>query len=138
MSNEINIFEQASRKALRFESIRGPVSLSVESLWSIPLESKSGLDLDTVAKTVKSKLNALSEESFVSTKANPEKEDLELSLEIVKHIISVRLKEREDKSQAVARAAERARLIEALDQKQSAAILQLSEDELKARIKDLS
>ena len=43
-----NIFELATRKALRFGTERGPVT--VEQLWQMPLQSKNLFDLDNVAK----------------------------------------------------------------------------------------
>ena len=90
----MNIFEQATRRAIRFESAKG--DLSVEQLWDLPLQSRNQFDLDTVAKTVNRQLNAVTEESFVSVRENPAKETHSLKLEIVKHIISVKLQEAEE------------------------------------------
>jgi hypothetical protein len=50
----MNIFEQATRRAIRFESAKG--DLSVEQLWDLPLQSRNQFDLDTVAKTVNRQL----------------------------------------------------------------------------------
>ena len=92
----MNIFEQATRRAIRFESAKG--DLSVEQLWDLPLQSRNQFDLDTVAKTVNRQLNAVTEESFVSVRENPAKETLSLKLEIVKHIISVKLQEADQRA----------------------------------------
>ena len=48
--SDINIFEQASRAKLRFDSVKG--QLVTEQLWDLPLQSKTNFDLDTVAKGI--------------------------------------------------------------------------------------
>ena len=65
-----NIFETATRKALRFGTERGPVT--VEQLWQMPLQSKNLFDLDNVAKSCNAKVKSFAEESFVTTaSSNP-------------------------------------------------------------------
>ena len=64
-----NLFLQATREKFRFESPKG--DLSVEQLWDLPLTSRTGFDLDTVAKTVNADLKASNEESFVNVNNNP-------------------------------------------------------------------
>lgn len=88
----MNIFEQASRKGLRFTTIRGVQS--TDDLWHMPLQSQDGFDLDNLAKKLKAELNAVTiDESFVVTTENPIKVELTLKLEIIKHIIDVKLQE---------------------------------------------
>lgn len=129
---DINLFEQASRQKLRFASERG--ELMVEQLWDLPLTSKNGFDLDTLAREVNRQLRLLSEESFVETKRAPATEILELKLEILKHIIAVRIAEREKNLAAVARSAERQRLLEILGKKEDAALEALTPEQIKARL----
>ena len=81
----MNLFEIASRKAYRFASLKG--ELTVEQLWQLPLTSRGGTDLDTLAKGIFKDLKATEEESFVSVNTNPRRGDLENKLEIIKHII---------------------------------------------------
>jgi hypothetical protein len=132
----MNIFEQASRKALRFFSARGLIA--TEDLWQMPLTSKSGFDLDTVAKTVNNELKAQAEESFVQTSSNPRKTELELQLEIVKHVIAAKQAENEARATAAANKEKREKLIAALAKKQDAAIDNLTAEELQAQIAALS
>ncbi len=127
-----NIFETASRQAVRFVSNRG--ELTTEQLWDLPLQSKSGFDLDSVAKAVNMALKATTEESFVATARNPMKEGLELKLEIVKHIIAIRIQENADKQAAAGRAAEREKLLGILGEKQDEALKNLTPDEIQARL----
>lgn len=130
-----NIFEHASRVKTRFPSNRG--DLTTEQLWDLPLQSKSGFDLDSVAKAVNSQLKAVTEESFVSTGTNPAKSKLEHMLETVKHVIAVRLRENAEAATKAARAAERQKLVDALSDKQDAAIKDMTPDQIKARIEEL-
>lgn len=128
----MNIFEQATRYAFRFESARG--ELMTEQMWDLPLQSKNGFDLDNIAKAINAKLKAAEEESFVSTKRNDVTAQLEVKLEIVKHIIAVRLAESAARQNAAARSAERARLVEALAHKQEEQLKTLSVEEIQARM----
>jgi hypothetical protein len=130
-----NIFEQASRIKLRFPSTRG--DLMAEHLWDLPLSSKSGADLDTVAKSVNAALKECTEESFVATSTSPAQALHTLRLEIVKHIIAVRLDENKAKLEAADKAAKKARLLDALARKQDASLEAMSEDEIRAQLKDL-
>lgn len=132
----MNIFEQAARRAIRFESAKG--DLSVEQLWDLPLQSRNQFDLDTVAKTVNRQLNAVTEESFVSVRENPAKETLSLKLEIVKHIISVKLQEAEEARNRANKATEKEKLLRLLDEKQNEALRALTPEEIQERLKALA
>ena len=132
----MNIFEQAARRAIRFESAKG--DLSVEQLWDLPLQSRNQFDLDTVAKTVNRQLNAVTEESFVSVRENPAKETLSLKLEIVKHIISVKLQEAEEARNRANKASEKEKLLRLLDEKQNEALRALTPEEIQERLKELA
>ncbi len=128
----MNIFEQASREQFRFASQKG--MLSTEQLWELPLTSKSGFDLDSVAKTVNMDLKETSEESFVSVKSNPARKTLEVKLEVVKYIIAAKLEANEKARNNLARAQERERLTDILANKQDEALQGLSVEEIQKRI----
>ena len=132
----MNIFEQASRQKLTFESIRGAIVVS--DLWDMPLSSKSGFCLDSIARTVNTDLKSVSEESFVEVRTNPAKAQLELKLEIVKYVIADRLQANAAKEIAGGQAVERTRLIGLLEKKKDAALEGLSAEELQTRIAALS
>lgn len=135
MTTTSNIFMQASRVKLRFPSNKG--DLTVEQLWDLPLSSKTAFDLDTIARAVYTQMNAVSEPSFVAVRSNPVKEKLELSLEIVKHIISVKMAENEVAAKRAAARVERDRLMSILADKQDAETRSLSVDEIRKRLADL-
>ncbi len=128
----MSIFETATRNAYRFPSNRG--QLTTEDLWSLPLTSKTRFDLDNVAKAVNEALQAASTTSFVSTEADPRKGELENQLEIVKHIIAVRLEENAALRNEAARKAEKAKLLDILATRQDDALHGLTQDELLAKI----
>jgi hypothetical protein len=132
----MNIFEQATRRKLRFASMRGEVT--TELLWDIPLTSKTGFDLDSIAKGVNKELKATAEESFVATEHNPAKVELEIKLDVLKHIIAVKLAEAEDRKKASERAAEKQRLLDILHEKKDEALKDLSVEELQQRLDALN
>lgn len=130
-----NIFEQATRKALRFPSLRG--ELTTEQLWQLPLQAKTGFDLDNVAKQVNSELKAVTEESFVSTSHSPAKDKFELMLTVVKRIIQVKLAEAENLKSMAEKEAKRQKLLQALARHQDAALEAMTPEELEAQLKAL-
>lgn len=131
----MDMFETASRQAFRFPSNRG--ALTTEDLWALPLTSASGFSLDDVARAVNEQVELASSTSFVQEEANTTKDEWVTKLEIVKHVIAVRLQERKDARDASAKKAEKARLLEILAAKRDSALTELSEADLQARIEAL-
>lgn len=127
-----NIFELASRRKLRYASIKG--DLTTEQLWELPLTSKTGFDLDTIAKAVNAELLAAPEESFVAASVNPTKANFALKLEVVKHVIAYTIQKANAAEAAVERKRERSRLIEILDKKKDEQLLALTPEQIKERI----
>ena len=131
----MSIFEQASRQKLRFASIKG--LLTTEDLWDLPLTSKTGFDLDTLAKQTNASIKAAAEESFVVVTDNPAKKLAELQLEILKHVIGARVAQADATKLAAQKRAERERLVALLGEKQDEALRGLSVDDIKKRIEEL-
>lgn len=132
----MNIFEQASKQKIRFPSAKG--QLTTEQLWDLPLTSRTGFDLDTVAREVNRELRSVTEESFVVTRENPQKRTYDLMLEVIKHVISVKLSEQEDRKRRAENAAERERLLKLLDEKKHDELRGLSIEEISKRIAELA
>lgn len=130
--SEVNIYKEASISALRFPSIKG--SLSVEQLWEMPLTSRTGFDLDNVAKTVNAALKEEAEESFVEKSTNPRKVQLQLMLDILKDVISTKQDFAKKASKQKANATEKARLLEVLHGKKDQELQALTPAEIQARI----
>lgn len=80
------MFDKATRLKLRFKSKQGLIS--TEDLWDCTLPT-----LNDIAKTVSRELKEDSEEDFISQKTKTNTE-LTLKLDVVKHIIEVKLAEK--------------------------------------------
>ena len=131
-----NIFKQAAQMKMRFPSVRG--FLIAEQLFDLPLTSKNGFDLDSVAKDVNKLLKEQAEESFVSTTENPLASVYQVMLDLVKEIIADKLAEAAAARTRSANAAERQRLLALLDEKNNDELKGLSKEELQKRINELS
>lgn len=131
----MNLFEQAVRNKFRFVSVKG--ELNVEQLWDLKLTDRNSFDLDNVARAVADELKAIAETSFVQTTNNPKKAVLEAKLELVKYIIQVKLEEAAAATQRAQRQDEARKLRDLLANKKDEALSQLSEEEIRARLKEL-
>jgi len=131
-----SMYDIALRQKLRFESSKG--QLSLEMLWDVPLRSRNGFDLDAVAQAANREVKAVSEESFVRTRRSPKQSVAELRLDIVKHVIEVKLAEEEKAEQRADRAKRREKLMDALERKQDAALEGMDEDAIKKELEALS
>ncbi len=131
----MNLFEFATRNAIRFSSIKGLIT--TEQLWDLPLQSKTNFDLDSVAKSAYAELKALTDDSFVATAEKPGKVQATAKLEIVKHIIAVRLAENEAARTAAARKVEREKLLGVLADKQDEALKNLTPEQIQQRLSEL-
>lgn len=132
----MDIFEQASRKKLRFPSERG--DLTTEQLWDLELTSKTGFNLDTIARQVNSDLKSIVEGSFVVQSIDPRKNTLELQLEILKHVIAAKLQRIADAKASAERAALRQKLTTALAAKEDEKLSGMSVEEIQAELAKLA
>lgn len=123
------MFKQASKMKLRFATSKG--NLNVEDLWDLSLPV-----LDKLAVSYDEELAKSPRKSFI-TNDIPSNTELELKFNIVKDIITDKLKEKADREVAKSKAAEKARLVELLAKKQSEKLESLSEDEIKQRLSEL-
>ena len=128
----VNIFEQASRMKLRFDTSVGRVS--VEDLWDLPLSSSNKPNLDAIAVDLNRALKG-TEESFVR---NVKKDAiLQLKFDIVKHVIDTRVAENAAKTEEAQKQAQRDKLDNLIARKEDAKLEELSVDELKEMRKSL-
>lgn len=111
INTNVNIFEQAAREKLRFQSVKG--DLTTEQLFDLPLttERTNAASLDNVARDIARMLREQAEESFVDSRPNPIKLLLTLRLEVVKAVIARKQEENAAKAAALA-ARERRRVLE--------------------------
>ena len=130
----MNIFEVASRKKFLYDTEIG--QLNTEQLWDLPLQSKRDgrADLDKTARVIFQELKGLEETSFVDTAPNPRKADLEVKLEIVKHIIAVKQAENKAAVEKAEKAERKRKLLEALANKEDQELAGKSREQLEAEI----
>lgn len=133
------MFEQASRMKIRFETSRG--LLSTEDLWDLPLVSPTGksVNLDSIAIALHRETRDTAETiSFVTPSVeNGRAAELSLKFEIVKHIIAVRVAERDEAAARTERKEKKQRLLELIAKKQDMELEGKSVDELRALAESL-
>jgi hypothetical protein len=124
------LFEQATKSRIRFTTSIG--ALTTEDLWELPLTArKKGCCLDEVAKSIHRELKDSEEESFV-VKATKPNEVLQLKMDVVKHVIKVRLAEREEAMLAAARKEKKQQIMAIIADKEVESLKTASLDELRA------
>ena len=123
-----NLFEFATRNKLRFP-YKG--NISVEDLWELSIK-----DLDGVFKTLNSQVKQANEESLLSTKTK-EDEVLDIKIEIVKYIFSVKKEETAAKLLEKENKEKRQRLLQIKAQKEDEALMNMSLEELNAELAKL-
>jgi hypothetical protein len=129
----MNIFERASRKRIRFPSSVG--DLTTEQLWDIPLSARGDkVNLDKLARSVNSELKSLEEGSFVSVIPDARKVDLELKLDILKHVIASKLADQAAAETRAANAERKRKLLAALDSKETAELQGMTREQIMAEI----
>lgn len=125
----MDMFEKASRLKIRFASRRG--ALVVDDLWDLPLT-----ELDAIYKRLNAQAKQAKEESLLDVRSDEDK-ILDVSIEIVKHVVSEKLAENAVRLTESANRAKKAKLLEILESKQNAALLDLPEDKLQEMIESL-
>lgn len=131
------MFEKASRLKLRFDTPLG--ALPVEDVWDLPLLPGTGRNkacLDDLARALNKELKNDDTESFVLKRTKPN-EELGLKFEIVKHVISVRLAEKEA-AENLQKAKEKKQMImQIIAEKETESLKGKSLDDLKALLDSL-
>ena len=130
-----NIYLKAAKSKLHFKTNAGQIT--VEDLFDLPLVSKTGMDLDSVAKTVHNALKAEGETSFVENRVNPRKASLELAMEVVKDVIRIKQEENAAKQDLAAKAAKKEMLKDALVKAQANALSSMTTEQIQAELEKL-
>lgn len=129
MTEKINLFEIASKQKLRFTTTKG--LLSTEDLWDLPLTT-----LNDLAQFLNKQVKEAGEESFIEVKSSAN-EKLDNMFEIVKHIIKVKLAERETLKVAKENATKKAQILELIHQKKNESLASMPVEELEKMLADL-
>lgn len=123
-----NIFEYVTRNKVRF-SFRGLIS--AEDLWDLSLTN-----LDSIYKELKKQSKQSEEESLLNIKTQ-EDELLNVQIEIVKHIVSVKLAEKEAREKESAKKAQKQKIMSIIAAKQDEALQNSSIDDLQKMLDEL-
>lgn len=124
-----NAFENATRKKYRYPSDRG--LLNTEQLWDLGLDA-----LNKVWQNLRADMKEASAESLLVTRSDAETEAAEKA-EIVKSIFEYKVAMRDRAKKAADTKAEKEKLMAVLERKQTAALENLSVDELQKMISEL-
>lgn len=127
--SEINMFEEASRQKLRFQTTAGLIS--TEDLWDLTLKK-----LDDIAVAINEKISATAKSSFLTPKSSPN-ETMSLALSILIHIITVKQEDAKKSKDAAERRAQRAKLLEMVEKKKDSELEGLSVEDLMKKIEAL-
>ena len=130
----MNIFEQAARAKLRFESAKG--LLSAEDLWDLPLTSTKGVNLDSIARAHYLQLRSGNDISFVNAGTATNVTD-QLRFDIVKHVIVTKIAENAAANDAAKRKEKKQHLLGIIAQKEGEALTSMSIDDLRKMVNDL-
>jgi CHASE3 domain sensor protein len=123
------MFESAIRNKFRFP-FKGQVS--TEDLWDLTVK-----DLDSIFKTLNAQKKRVSEESLLSV-ITAEDEELESKIEIIKHIVSVKLVEAEARVLAKEKKEQKQKIMSIIASKKDEALQNKSIDELEAILGELN
>lgn len=131
------MFEKASKLKLRFDTPQG--QLTTEDLWDLNLTSKASnrANLDDIAKSLYRSLKDTENEISFVTPVEKKGDELQTKFDIVKHIIAIKIAERDAEAKKVANRAERQKILALLDQKQNDKLSSSSEEELRALLDNL-
>ena len=121
-------FERAARKKLRFD-YKG--QCSVEDLWDLSVEELDGIYQELAVEQEESAGKSLLK------KASATNATLNLQVDIVKHIVEVKLAEDDAKKTRAANKMRKDKIAEILAKKQDQKLLDMDEDALKAEMEAL-
>lgn len=124
----MNIFEYAVENKLRFP-YKGLIS--AEDLYALSVS-----DLDAIYKTLKREAKRNGEESLLATKSNDDVA-LDTKIEIVKYIVEKKLAQVEARKTAAANKAKKEKILSILEEKQDAALKNMSEEDLRKMLDTL-
>ena len=122
------MFEVAVRNKFRFP-FKGVIS--VEDLWDLSVQQ-----LDGIFKTLKSQEKKAQEESLLDTRT-PEDEVLKTKIDIIRHIVTVKLDEAKQAERAKENRDQKQKILGILAEKQDADLRNKTPEELQAILNQL-
>lgn len=124
----MEMFERAARQKTRF-AYKG--QLSVEDLWDLDVK-----ELDKIYKTLNAKLRVCKEDGLLEKKDEPS-EELSLQVDIIRHIVGVKLAEADARAQEAARKEKEQKILAIMAEKQDESLRGKTAEELSAMLDSL-
>lgn len=132
----MDMFESAARLKLRFETPQG--HMGVEDLFDLPLTSKTNrANLDDLARSLYQQIKQNENTVSFVTPAQKTDETDTLRFDIVKHVIAIRVAERDAATEARARADRKQKVLEIIARKQDQALESSSLEDLQKLLDSL-
>jgi len=122
----MDIYKRASKKGLRVQTKAG--SVSVEKLWTLPIDS-----LDELAVSLSEKLDNSSKKSFLEKKTTTQTED-KLKFDIVLDILETKVSDADRAARAAETKAKKQKLMELISRKKDEELGSKSVAELEAEL----
>lgn len=122
------LFENATRRKYRYP-YKGKIS--TEDLWDLDVNN-----LDEIYKTLNKEMKESLEESLIYSQSKENKELAE-KLEIIKHIVSVKLEDQREKLAETERAETRRKLLELKAEREHDRLREMSDEELDKMLEEL-
>jgi hypothetical protein len=123
----MDIYKEASRLKLRFQTGKGP--LSVEQLWDLSLT-----ELDTLAVAKEQEYKDSGKKSFLKAKSAKDRK-LKLELDIFVDILTTKVEEDETRRKALADKEHNALILSKMEQKRNEAFDDMSLEELQKQLR---
>lgn len=117
-----NKFINASRRKYRF-NYKGQIT--TEDLWDLPVSA-----LDSIYKSLRAEAKASDEEESLLAANTKTDTELDEKINIVKYIVSCKMKEADERKAAAEQAQKRQKILDLIDRKQNEALENLSIEEL--------
>ena len=131
----MNIFEQAARQKIRFESVLG--LLCVEDLWDLPLTSaRARANLDDVARLLDAELKSTSSVSFVNDVSEVNAKT-KLMFDVVIHVINTKITEAKAAKSAADVREKKQKIMAIIERKQEESLSAASIDDLQQMLASL-
>lgn len=128
-----NIYKEATREKLTFTHNKG--ELQVSQLWDLPIESRSNVEgLKDIARKLDKQIKESSSDLFDERSVDHK---LKLKFDVIMDVISTKKLEAENKTKALAKDQEIARIKAALASKEDSKFDSMDEAQLKARLNEL-
>ena len=132
------LLEQAIRNKIRFDTPKGQAT--VEDLFDLPLTSTSPAvaSLDAIAVALDAQLKANTSKVVSFVKPAPAKKDFtQLKLDIVLYVLTEKMAERDARLAAAEKAAQKQKILEALEAAEKGELSNKTPAELRAMLNDL-